>query len=71
MSFFHSPKRTKIPPAAAPVATPETLSAQAQTAGQEERTRLMKRKGRRGTIFAGRRDLAPAGITAAALRQTL
>jgi len=61
----------KMPKARAPIATPETLSQQAQGAGQAERSRSFTKRGRRGTIFAGRRDLAPAKTSAAELRQTL
>lgn len=61
--------KPKIPPLPDPVATPETLSASAQVAGQEEKKRLKGRLGRRGTIFAGRRDLAPARTRQAALGQ--
>lgn len=61
----------RVPTPPAPLSTPETLTQQAQGAGQAERKRLGGRRGRRGTIFAGRRDLAPARTSAAELRQTL
>ncbi len=69
--FGGKPDRPKPPILPAPVARPETLTQQAQGAGQQERRRLTRRRGRGGTIFAGRRDLQPARVSAAELRQTL
>ena len=69
--FGGAPDRPKTPKVPTPLATPETLTQQAQGAGQRERKRLSLRRGRRGTIFAGRRDLTPARTSAAELRQTL
>lgn len=63
-----SSKRPILP---APAATPSTLTSQAQQAGTKERKRLLRRRGRAGTIFAGRRDLQPARVSAAELKQTL
>jgi hypothetical protein len=60
-----------IPKVPDPVAQTTTISQQAQGAGQEEKKRLRLRRGTRGTIFAGRRDLAPAQTSAAELKQTL
>ena len=60
-----------IPKVPDPIPRTQTTTLQAQTAGQEEKKRLRGRRGRRGTIFAGRRDLAPAQTSAAQLRQTL
>ena len=72
MSFGsgRSPK-PQTPVLPSPIATPETLSQQAQGAGQEEKKRFNVRRGKRGTVFAGGRDLAPANTFAPALRQTL
>lgn len=68
---FGGGSRAKAPILPAPIATPETLSQQAQGAGQEEKKRFNVRRGKRGTVFAGGRDLAPANTFAPALRQTL
>lgn len=68
---FGSGRSPKPPVLPTPVATPETLSQQAQGAGQEEKKRFNVRRGKRGTVFAGGRDLAPANTFAPALRQTL
>ena len=69
--FGGAPDRPKTQKVPAPLATPETLTQQAQGAGQRERKRLRGRRGRRGTIFAGRRDLAPARTSAAELKQKM
>lgn len=71
MYKFGGGGKARAPIVRPPVATPETLSQQAQGAGQEEKKRLKFRRGQRGTIFAGRRDLAPATTGGGALRQTL
>lgn len=63
---FGSIKRAVPPPLPDPVATSSEISARAQGAGQEEIKRLKRR--RTGTIFAGRRDMAPARTRGATLK---
>lgn len=53
-----------------PIPTTSTITEQAQQAGRTERRRIRGQKGKRGTIFAGRRDLAPAGLLRAGLKTT-
>lgn len=69
--FGKSLKAPNLPLPKAPIATPQTITQQAQRAGTQERTRLRRRRGRAGTIFTGRRALQPARISAAELKQTL
>ena len=45
------PKKTKLPPLADPVPTPESVQEGAATAGERERLQAKKRKGRRSTIL--------------------
>lgn len=45
------PSKTKLPPVADPVPTPESIDKGALQAGESERLRARKRKGRRGTIL--------------------
>lgn len=68
---FKGPKIPKVipPELPPPVATPRQISEQAQRAGGAERRRIRGRRGRL-TIFAGRRDLAPAVVSQAGLKTT-
>ena len=45
------PKKTKLPPLADPIPTPESIQEGAATAGERERLQARKRKGRRSTIL--------------------
>lgn len=69
--FGGQPDRPKIPKVPDPLPQVSTLTQQAQGAGQRERKRLAGRRGSRGTIFAGRRDLTPARTSGAQLKQKL
>ncbi len=62
------------PPSAAdlpgPLPTTSIISEQAQRAGGTERRRIRGLRGKAGTIFAGRRALAPALVSKAGLKTT-
>lgn len=62
---FGKPKSVTPPALPPPAASLSEISTQAMKAGEAERKRLRGRKGRAGTIFAGRRQL-PAATTAQA-----
>lgn len=68
---FGRPKPIEPPKLPEPVATPQTLTVEAQKVGQAERRRLRGQKGRASTIFAGRRALEPATVQQRALKTTL
>ena len=67
---FGSPKRARPPALLEPVATPQSVTQQAQQAGTAERKRLRGRRGKASTIFAGRRALAPAMVSQVGLKTT-
>ena len=68
---FGKPKTVKPPALPPPTATASEIGAQAAGAGEMERRRLRGRKGRAGTIFAGRRPLPAAATAQAGLKTTL
>ncbi len=65
-----SPKIPKVipPELPPPIATTRQISEESQRAGQMERRR--RRRGKLRTIFAGKRDLAPAITSKAGLKTT-
>ena len=65
--FVKPPSVSDLP---GPIPTTSIISEQAQRAGATERRRIRGRRGRAGTIFAGRRDLAPALVSKAGLKTT-
>lgn len=67
---FGGAKRITPPSLPPPVATPQSVTIKAQQAGQAERRRLRGRRGKAGTIFAGRRTLPPATVERAGLKTT-
>lgn len=69
MPFGGTSKRQDPPPLPPPVAKVKQVSGRA--AGEAERQRTRGRRGRRGAIFAGRRQLQPANIGVAGLKQDL
>lgn len=60
----------KPPDLPQPLPTTSIISEQAQRAGGTERRRIRGLRGKAGTIFAGRRDLAPAVVSKAGLKTT-
>ncbi len=44
-------KKTKLPPIADPIPTPEDISIQSVQKGEAQRRKLKSRRGRRGTIL--------------------
>lgn len=69
MPLGGSPKVSK-PPALVPSVKQVDVS-QGRKAGEAERKRLLGRRGRRGAVFAGRRQLAPANVATAGLKTKL
>ena len=67
---FGSAKKVSPPALPEPVATPTPITVKAQEAGSAERRRLSGKKGRAGTIFAGRRAAAPATVERRGLKTT-
>lgn len=68
---FGKPKTVKPPELPPPTPTPTEIAPAAMRAGEMERRRLRGRKGRAGTVFAGRRPLPAATTAQAGLKQTL
>lgn len=68
---FGGMPKTKPPELPPPVATPTEIAPMAMKAGEAERRRLRGRRGRIGTIFAGRRPLPAATTAQAGLKTTL
>ena len=68
--FGRSTPTVKPPDLPAPLPTTSVISEQAQQAGGTERRRIRGLRGRASTIFAGRRDLAPAVVSKAGLKTT-
>ena len=68
--FGGRPKVAAAPSLPEPLPATSIISEQAQEAGRTERRRIKGLKGKRGTIFAGRRDLAPAVTSKAGLKTT-
>lgn len=69
MPLSGSPSSPK-PPAIIPPVKQVDVS-KGRRAGEAERRRVRGGRGRAGTILAGRRQLAPAAVSGAALRQRL
>ena len=69
MSLGGSPKSVK-PPALPSIVKPVQIG-ETKKAGEAERRRVLGRRGRRGAIFAGRRQLSPANVGVATLKQKL
>lgn len=69
MPLGGSPKVSKPPPLPPPVKQVDVGAG--RRAGEAERKRLQGRRGRRGAIFAGRRQLGPANVATAALKTKL
>lgn len=68
--FGSRPKAITPPALPDPLPTTSIISEEAQRAGGTERRRIRGLKGRGGTIFAGKRDLAPAVTSKAGLKTT-
>ncbi len=69
MPLGGSPKVSKPPPLPPPIKRVDVSAG--RRAGEAERKRLRGRGGRRGAIFAGRRQLAPATVATAGLKTNL
>lgn len=67
---FGKPKTVRPPELPPPVPTPTEIAPAAMRAGEAERRRLRGRRGRVGTVLAGR-GLAPAQTAQAGLKTTL
>lgn len=67
---FGSAKKVAAPALPDPLPTTSVITEQAQKAGGAERRRIRGQRGRAATIFAGRRDLAPALVSRAGLKTT-
>ena len=61
--FTGGGRKTRLPPLADPVPTPEDISEQAVAAGGATRRRQQRRKGRKSTILTEGVDLRPAQRT--------
>lgn len=66
---FGSGRTPKSPTLPTPIAETRTLTTQAQRTGQRERKRLFGRRGKAGTVVAGRRALQPITLQQRVLKQ--
>lgn len=71
MSLGGKPKTVRPPELQPAIPTPTEIAPQAMRAGEAERRRLRGRRGRIGTIFAGRRPLPAATTAQAGLKEKL